>query len=75
MDRARIYAVIGREKKTIYATHKTELQATIIAERLKKEKIDDNAVVFCNGASQLTHKRFDKWAWLVDKYNSYHEKK
>ena len=75
MDRARIYAVIGREKKAIYATQKTELQATKIVERLKKEKIDEKAIVFCNGASQLTHKRFDKWAWLVDKYNWYHEKK
>lgn len=69
MDRARIYAVIGREKKAIYATNKTELQATKIVERLKKEKIDENATVFCNGASQLAHKRYDKYAWLVGKYS------
>ena len=74
MDKSRIYAVIGREKKAIYAVNKTELQATKIAERLKSEGIEENPVIFCNGASQLSHKRFDKWKWLVDEYNWYHEK-
>ena len=75
MDKSRIYAVIGREKKAIYAVNKTELQATKIAERLKSEGIDDSAVVICNGASQLAHRRYDKYDWLVREYGDFDKRK
>ena len=69
MDKARIYAVISKKNKAIYATGKTELQAQKVVDRLLKENVCTDASIFCNGASQLAHKRYDKYAWLVGKYS------
>lgn len=66
-DKSRIYAVLSKKKKVIYAVNKTELQAYKIAERLIKEKVCDDASVLCNSSNQLMQKRYDK-------YISYNEK-
>lgn len=36
MDMARVYAVLSDRRRTIYATNKTELQATKIREALER---------------------------------------
>ena len=64
MDKARVYAVLSDTKRTIYATHKTELQAMRICEELKRDGVDD-AHIFDNGGSRLAQRKYDKYKWMV----------
>ena len=66
-DKSRIYAVLSKKKKVIYAVNKTELQADKIAERLIKEKVCDDASVLCNSSNQLMQKRYDKYVSCNEK--------
>jgi hypothetical protein len=66
-DKSRIYAVLSKKKKVIYAVNKTELQAYQIAERLIKEKVCDDASVLCNSSNQLMQKRYDKYVSCNEK--------
>ncbi len=68
MNKSRCFYVLSDKKKTIYATHKTELQATRIVERLKALGIDD-AYVFDNGGNQLTKRKYDKYEFANNLLN------
>ena len=60
MDKSRCYCVLSKANKAIYATNKTELQATKILDKLVEEGVKDASILY-NGNNELAKRKYDKY--------------